>query len=213
MARIVIIPGLAVRGYAKPPSRALIRRGHRVSLLAAPTWRGTRTNLTEYGRMLAAQLDRAHDDVDLLIGLSVGTQAAVEAAAGSARVGRVLLISPTVDPAHRSVSGLIGRWLHGDPDDEGPGWTQSLPDWSRAGIGRIAAGYLSALRTPIERALPRVSAEVTVMRAEHDSLSTESWVRSLAVDDEHFRVIPDGSHSWPVGADEEFADLVGELLA
>jgi pimeloyl-ACP methyl ester carboxylesterase len=215
VARIVIIPGLSVRSYAKPSAVALARTGHRVSLLAAPGWRRTKTDLGEFGRVLAGDLERRGETVDLLVGLSVGTQAAACAAVATTRIRQLLLISPTVDPVHRTLPRLLTRWLRGDSDgdEESPRLQTQVPDWARAGVPRIAAGLVSALRTPLEAILPRVDAEVTVVHAEHDVLSTEPWARSLAVDDGHFRWMPDAPHSWPVHDGARFSSLVAELVS
>lgn len=107
------------------------------------------------------------------------------------------------------------RWLRGDSGGpkEQTGLQLHLGDWMKSGATRIGIALNSALRTPLEEILPTVSASVTVVHAEHDLLATESWSRSLAVDDAHFRQLPDGPHSWPVNNGEEFAAFVSELLA
>jgi pimeloyl-ACP methyl ester carboxylesterase len=216
MARILIVPGLAVRSYAKPAAEALLRDGHDVSLLAAPAWRQSRTDPGDYGRMLAGQLDERAETVDLVVGLSVGTQVAAAAAAGTDRISRLLLISPTVDPIHRTFRKLTARWLKGDTegDEERSGIQLHFGDWAQAGPRRIAAGFLAALSTaPLEEVLPRASADVMMVHAEYDVLSTPAWVRSLAIDDEHYRSMEHAPHSWPVDDEARFAVYVKELLA
>ncbi|HET9647724.1 MAG TPA: hypothetical protein VFP34_05770, partial [Microlunatus sp.] len=63
--------------------------GHQVDLLPAPTWRGVPSDLEAYGRWTADRISASGRPVDLLIGLSVGTQAAA-VAAGLADVRQLL---------------------------------------------------------------------------------------------------------------------------
>jgi hypothetical protein len=212
VSRIVIVPGLAVRSYARPPALAARRAGHDVSLLRPPAWRGAPADLAEYGVRLAEQLETRDERVDVLVGLSVGTQAAAVAATRTDRIRRLLLVSPTVDPRHRSMVGLVSRWLGGDPQDDAPPPPSQLADWARAGVPRIAAGYLSALRVPLERVLPHIRADLVVVHVEHDSLGTAAWAAELAeVGGGRLIELADAPHSWPVGDPDGFVRMIGDL--
>jgi hypothetical protein len=212
-ARIVIVPGLAVRRYARPAGLALRRAGHDVSLLRPPAWHGAPADLARYGGELARQLDRREHDIALLVGLSVGTQAAAVAAARSRRVRRLLLVSPTVDPAKRSWPDLVGAWLRPGKGDEAPGFLAQAPDWARAGIPRIALGIRSALQLRLERVMPQVAAEVTVVHAEHDSLGSAGWAASVAEASRgRFSELAGAPHSWPVGDEAGFVRFVRDML-
>jgi hypothetical protein len=212
--RVVIVPGLGVRSYALEPAERLRRNGHRVSLLRPPAWRGAPTDLEAYGRALAAELTRRDQQVDLLVGLSVGTQAAAAAALASPRVRRLLLISPTVDPGLRTLPRLLKAWWSGNQGHGEPGFLEQVPDWAHAGVPRLAAGFVRTLTAvPLEQVLPRVEAQVVVLHAEHDDLGTEAWARRLAEGaDGRFLHRAGAPHSWPVGDPDGFAALVDELL-
>jgi hypothetical protein len=80
MARVIVVPGLAVRAYAELPVRHLRDNGHDAKLLEPPAWRGVHHDLERYGRKLAADIDHHGALVDVLIGLSAGTQAVTVAA-------------------------------------------------------------------------------------------------------------------------------------
>jgi hypothetical protein len=210
----VIVPGLGVRSYATGPAERLRRDGHRVSLLRAPTWRNAPTHPEAYGRALAADLDRRDEQVDLLVGLSVGTQAAAAAAAASPRVRRLLLVSPTVDPGLRFLPRLLRAWWSGNKGHGEPGFLVQVPDWAHAGVPRLAAGFVDTLRVmPLEQVLSHVAADVTVVHAEHDDLGTQAWAERLAdAADGRFVRRAHAPHSWPIGDAEGFAVLVGALL-
>jgi hypothetical protein len=214
MARIVIVPGLGVRSYAVEPAQRLREAGHDVDLLRAPAWRGTPTDLEAYGRRLSADLDRRNEQVDLLVGLSVGTQAAAATAATSTRVRRLLLVSPTVDPRLRTLPRLLSAWWSGNDGGGEPGFFEQVPDWARAGVPRLVAGFVATLHAaPLEDVLPRVPARTTVVHAEHDDLGSAAWAgRLAAVADGRFVLRADAPHSWPVGDPDGFAAFVAELI-
>lgn len=215
VARIVIVPGLGVRTYAVAGTRRLRGAGHDVSLLRAPAWHGTPTDLGAYGLALAADLEACDERLDLLIGLSVGTQAAATAAAASTRVRRLLLVSPTVDPRLRSLPRLLRVWSRGNQGHGEPGFLEQVPDWLRAGVPRLVAGFVATLRAePLERVLPRVAARVTVVHAEHDDLGTAAWADELAAGAGGRSVLrADAPHSWPASDPDGFAAFVDEVLA
>lgn len=214
MAKVMIVPGLAVRDYADPAVRVLQHRGHDAELLDPPGWRGSDCDLGLYGRHLADRIDADGLTVDVLVGLSVGTQAAAVAAAESTCVERLLLVSPTVDPAARTRGRLLRAWLLGK-EVGGPSlWTQQVPDWSRAGVGRIYAGFSSAVELLLEDVLPDVSAEVTLVHGELDPITSHHYVARLAADhDCRLLLLANGTHSWPMRDEQKFAGLIEELTA
>jgi pimeloyl-ACP methyl ester carboxylesterase len=95
----LIVPGAAVRRYVQGAVEALPSVGISGELLTAPGEPTVPADLGEYGRALARRLDDG-DGVSAVIGLSVGAQVAAVAAATtvSKSIGRLILISPTVDP-------------------------------------------------------------------------------------------------------------------
>jgi pimeloyl-ACP methyl ester carboxylesterase len=213
VARVVIVPGLAVRSYAVPAARALAAHGQQVDLRPAPAWPGQASDLRRYGLDLAAELERSERPVDVLVGLSVGTQAAGVAATRLA-VGQLLLVSPTVDPARRNRLRLFNAWRQGEDHPDAPSLRQHFPDWWRAGPRRIYRGFVSAIEVHLEDVLSDVSAPVTVVHAECDTLSDHSYAASLA-DGPHrrFLVMTGASHSWPVGDHDRWTALIDELVA
>jgi hypothetical protein len=92
MARVIVVPGLAVHAYAELPVRHLSDNGHVATLLDPPGWRGVDHDLERYGRNLAADIDHDGVPVDVLIGLSVGTQAATVAASLTSLGGQQVVL-------------------------------------------------------------------------------------------------------------------------
>jgi pimeloyl-ACP methyl ester carboxylesterase len=95
MSRVLVVPGLAVQGYADLAVGALRAAGLDAELLDPPAWRTVPADLELYGRQLGRRLHEDNRPVAVLIGLSVGTQAAAVAAAVAGRhVQALLLVSP-----------------------------------------------------------------------------------------------------------------------
>lgn len=211
----LVVPGAAVRAYVRPAVDAVCRRGVDARLLPAPGEPGTPADLVRYGRELAARLEDSPADV--LIGLSVGAQVAAVAAAtvGSGRrpLGRLVLVSPTVDPAARTPARLAGRWLRGGRAEPRGLLADQLPDWWRAGPARIAAVVRSALDVEIERVLDPLPVPTDVVHAEHDRITSHAYAARLAAAlGARLVLLPAATHSWPYRCADEFADLVDDVV-
>jgi pimeloyl-ACP methyl ester carboxylesterase len=210
----LIVPGAAVRRYVQAVVEALPSVGISGELLAAPGEPTVPADLGEYGRALAYRIDDS-GGVSAVIGLSVGAQVAAVAAATtvSKSIGRLILISPTVEPATRSGPRLIRRWIAGGRVEPMSLLPHQLQDWRRAGPARIAAVVRSARRVAIEQVLADVSCPVTVVHAERDVITSHAYAARLAAAaDGDLVVVPDATHSWPYGDPTRFAALIARLI-
>lgn len=205
------MPGLAVRGYARTACDRLASRGFDARLLPAPGEPGSPARLDVYGRDLGARIDEG-SGVDVLVGLSVGTQAAAVAAAESTTLRHLVLVAPTVDPAARTVSRLLGRWAAGGLREDPRLIATQAPDWRRAGARALRDGVRSAVDVELEHVLPDVGARLTVVHPEADRLTSHGYAASLVADRGRLVVIPGASHSWPHGDADGFADLLEEVV-
>jgi pimeloyl-ACP methyl ester carboxylesterase len=212
LARLIVVPGLAVHSYVEPPVRHLQDNGYDARLLWPPAWRGVDHDLERYGHNLAADIDREGAPVDVLVGLSVGTQAAAVAAAFTDLVKRLVLVSPTIDPAYRSMTKQSLVFVRGDPHDKA-GYLSHVPDWSRAGVTRIFRGFASAIALHLEDILPKVQAAVTIIHTEYDPLTTHTYAASLAQSNgARLVLMPGVSHSWPQADSARFLRFVEKLV-
>ena len=143
--KIVVVPGLAVRRYAAAPVERLRQAGYEVDLRPGLAWRGVPVDVAAYGRQLGADIAAAGEPVDVLVGLSAGTQAAAVAAAVTPLVRRLVLVSPTFDPDRRSTGKMLASYLKPNPNENVPVFSEQLPDWSKAGLHRILRGFRSAV--------------------------------------------------------------------
>jgi pimeloyl-ACP methyl ester carboxylesterase len=213
MVRVIVVPGLAVYAYAELPVQHLRDNGYDARLLQPPAWRGVEHDLERYGRKLATDIDRDGVPVNVLIGLSAGTQAAAVAASLTDLVERVVLVSPTIDPAYRSMIKQSMVFVRGDPHDKAAFFSQ-VPDWSRAGIPRIFRGFASAIDLHLEHILPKVQTAVTIIHTEYDPLTTHAYSSSLAeANGARLVLMPGVSHSWPKADSARFLRFIEELVS
>jgi pimeloyl-ACP methyl ester carboxylesterase len=164
---------------------------------------------------MARELAR-EEGVDLLVGLSVGSQAAAVAAAacGDSGVRRLLLISPTVDPAQRTALRFLAQWAAAGRLEDPALFREQLPEWRAAGPRSLLGVVTSALQVRLEQVLIDVSSPLTVVHAEDDAITGHGYAAGLATRF-HGRlvVVPSAVHSWPYRHGPDFADLVQDVLA
>ena len=212
--KVIVVPGLAVRRYAQGPAQRLRQAGYEVDLRPALAWRGVPVDLAAYGRQLGADILAAGRPVDVLVGLSAGSQAAAVAAAGTPLVRRLVLVSPTVDPDSRTLVKMLARCLKPNPNEKVALFSEQLPDWSKAGPRRILNGFRSAIELGLEGILGQVHAELTIVHADYDQLTSYAFAAQLAADfNGTLLVAPSGSHYWPTRDPEGFLRLIDELVA
>jgi pimeloyl-ACP methyl ester carboxylesterase len=198
----------------EPVTDTLTARGVPTRLLDAPGQPGASADLSIYG----ARLGRCLSDggpVDLLVGLSVGTQAAAVAAAAAQRglVGHLLLVGPTVDPERRTVARFVAVWARAGTREDTSLFPRQVPDWRAAGVRQLAGVVRSALSVRLEKVLADVPCPITVVHAERDIVTSHDYAAGLAtVFGQQLVVIPGATHSWPYADGAGFADLVAAVL-
>lgn len=210
---VLIVPGAGVSRYARPAVEALRNRGTEAELLPAPGAPDGAADLRRYGEELADRIT-ARGPVALLVGLSVGAQvAAVASALAVSQVRRLVLVSPTVDPAVRSGPRLLARWLAAGRLERPGLLAAQAPDWRAAGARRLVRVVRSALRVHIEDVLGEVGAELTVVHGDMDVISSHAYAAALAADHGgRLVVVPGATHSWPYADGDRFARVVADLL-
>ena len=197
---VVVVPGLAVSRYLLPTVRCIEAAGRRCELIRLPV-EGPRLGIPEYASLVAERV-RGRDVV--LVGHSSGTQVAT-AVARQVPVRRLVLGSPTVDPAYRTVPKVVARWLVDGTREPASLGREEFPEWGKAGLGRIATLLRSMLRHPLEDMLAEVEGPAVVVRGERDPLCTAGWVASLG---REVVVLPGLQHAFPYLDPEGFARIV-----
>ena len=173
-ADVVVVPGLAVSRYLEPTVRRIEATGARCELVRLPT-AGPPVGVPEYAEFVA---DRLRGREVILVGHSSGTQVAAMVAR-QVPVARLVLGSPTVDPAYRSVPRVVARWLIDGTREPFSLGRQEFPEWRKAGLRRICVLLRSMLRHPLEDLLAEVACPLVIVRGGRDPLCTPGWVAGL----------------------------------
>jgi 2-hydroxy-6-oxonona-2,4-dienedioate hydrolase len=155
------------------------------------------------GWMQAAGLEKAH-----LVGNSFGCQIIAEfALRHPARVDRVVLQGPTVDPAARSLGRQFLRLAHNSWRERRSLGLISIRDYWAAGLRRVCATINMTLQDRIEDKLPHIHALTLVVRGTRDPLVPHEWAKRVTqllppVNSRRFparltrSITPPPTHSW-----------------
>ena len=160
--------------------------------------------------MSAAGLERAH-----LVGNSFGCQIIAEfALRHAARVDRLVLQGPTVDPAARSLRRQLARIARnstGEPKSLG---FISLRDYWAAGLRRVRATIRMALADRLEDKLPLIHAPALVVRGTRDPLVPHEWAARVAalLPRGELVELPDLPHTINYSAPDAFVEAIAPFL-
>ena len=185
-APVVLVHGLGVSSTYFGPLAAMLSRQMRVVAPDLPGWgRSTRSenalDVPAAGRVLAGVIAFEALEAPTLVANSLGCQIAIELANRRPDlVGRLVLISPTVDPRYRSPARqawtLGVDWLR-----EPPGlWPIIVRDYWTMGTPRIVETAMHALDDRPEDKLPHITAPVLVIRGDRDASTTRVWAQRCA---------------------------------
>lgn len=121
-----------------------------------------------------------HDRV-ALVGNSFGAQIVVEAAVRHpARVERVALLGPTVDPAARTMLRQYVRWQRAALWEHPSAIPLVARDVVDVGVARAAALLRVMLADRVESKLPAVACPALIVRGDRDHVAPARWARDAA---------------------------------
>lgn len=149
-----------------------------------------------------------------LVGNSMGCQIAVETAVRYPdRVDRLVLIAPTVDPAHRTVHQLFGRLLVGALYERFSLSGLIVKDYARM-AWRLIPELRFMLSDRIEEKLPQVESPVMLVRGEKDPIVPRRWFDDAArlVRAQQIAVIPGWGHAVNYSAAGLLTDAIVPFL-
>jgi 2-hydroxy-6-oxonona-2,4-dienedioate hydrolase len=193
--RNIYAPDLPGFGQSAKPARAL-GIGELAEALAA--W------------MVAADLPPA-----VLIGNSMGCQIIIDLAARrSARVAKLVLISPTMDAQARTALRQCWRLARAARREPLSEWIIALGDYLRFGLPRAWQTLQDALADPVEAKLPAVGAPTLVVRGERDPIVSPSWAEEVTrlLPNGRLVVMPGGPHAMNYSRPDELARLIVTFL-
>jgi pimeloyl-ACP methyl ester carboxylesterase len=216
---LLLVPGLGLDGQAWRPTVEAVSPSRTATVITLPGY-GLRAHRDQDLRpaSLAEQLlDRLRGwgPAPVLLGHSASCQVAAHAArTAPERVGALVLVGPTTDPAAGTWPRLVRRWLatarHEDP--------RQLPalvrQYSRTGLPTMARAMDAALRDRIDRTLLSVDCPVLVLRGRHDRICPPGWADALTSGwaPRTARTVPAGAHMVPLTHGSLVAQSVEHFL-
>ena len=219
---LVMVPGLCVSTYLRPPCEALALAGFDVRLAVPPGWsEGVEPadeprTIEDLARPIADWLVADGLREVTLVGQSVGAQIAAHVAAlAPDRVRRLVLHGPVFDPRQRRLAPAIAHWAADIPREHPSLMAAEVPDWWRAGPRRVLRTLRMALQDRIDTtldALPFHEMVVDVVVGELDPLSTRGWTASLVRGGGRHVVQTGAPHSGPFSDPAGFARVVTDLV-
>jgi pimeloyl-ACP methyl ester carboxylesterase len=164
--------------------------------------------------VLVAWMDALSIGRAALVGQSMGCQIAIEAAVRfSARVARLVLVGPTVDPAARSLGKLLWRLVRAGVRERPCLIPLVAYDYLRM-AERIVPEYRAMLADRSEAKLARIGVPSMLVRGEHDAIAPERWVADMArlLNADRVAVIPGAAHAAQFSAPDAFVQAIAPFL-
>jgi 2-hydroxy-6-oxonona-2,4-dienedioate hydrolase len=156
-----------------------------------------------------------HDRINL-VGNSFGAQVAVAAAVRHpARVERLVLVGPTVDPDARSLVAQYLRWQRCAADEHLSVLPLMARDLADVGPRRALRLLRVMLDDRIEDRLPQVRCPTLVVRGGRDRVAPDGWARRVAalVPNGRLAVLPGYAHMPHFSGPLALVPLVREFLS
>ena len=218
---VVLLHGLAVSHRYMMPLAGRLAGRHPVHVVDLPGFGlsgapGRVFGVCEHADHLAAWLDATGLESVAVLGNSFGCQVAVDLTVRHpGRVRGLILTGPTVDPAARTATRQVLRWLWDTTREDPLQLPILLRDVRDAGPRRIAGTLAHALRDPIEHKLPLVTVPTLVTRGSREPIVPMAWAREAAelVPLGELAVVPASPHNASYGAAKPLAELVLLFLA
>jgi pimeloyl-ACP methyl ester carboxylesterase len=218
---VVLVHGYGVSGrYLLPLASVLAARcATYVPDLPGRARRGRPAAATGIGDLadaLGDWLDVVGMTSPAFVANSMGCQIVTELAVRRPdRVGPLVLISPTIEPARRAARHQIFRALRDSTHEPAGLVTLAVSEIARRGAAGLHAMARSALADRIEDRLPHVRQRTVVVHGGNDRLISRPWAEEVAALLPHggLLAVTDGSHALHYTHPSLIAEVVEQLIA
>ena len=217
---VVLVHGYGVSGrYLLPLARVIAARcaayvpdlpGRGRRGRAAPA-----TRIVDLADALGDWLDVMGLSSPVLVANSMGCQIVTELAVRRPhRVGPLVLIGPTIEPARRAARQQMIRALRDSRHEPVGLVTLAVRDSARRRVAGLHATARSALADRIEERLPHVHQRTVVVHGANDRLISRRWAEEVAglLPNGRLLIVPDGSHAVPYTHPRLVAAVVEKLI-
>ena len=167
-----------------------------------------------FGDALIGWLDAMGIERATLVGHSMGSQIAVEAALQQPqRIDRLILMGLTPDPQGRSTPEQFRRFAVGGMYERVSLNNHMLKDYFRMGR-RLVPEFRFMRDDPIEHTLPKVTTPVMLVSGEKDPMSPQRWTDEAArlLRTNRIAVIPGWGHAVQFSAPQETVEAIQPFL-
>ncbi len=224
---LVFVHGLGVSVRYLEPTMALLASEYHVAGLDLPGFGRSGTppetlDTRGLASALAKWLDVRGIGPAIFVGNSYGCQVIVELVMQDPRrVVGLVLNAPTMDPAHRTITGHLIRVLADIPFEPFGLWWVVARDYLRAGPLRLLATLRYALDDHIEEKLPDVVAPTMIVCGARDPVVTMAWATEAArlvgltsqgAVGATLSVVPTAAHALPYDDPATFAALIESFV-
>lgn len=184
----VLVHGIGVSSRYFHPAAAQLARYGSVYLVDLPGY-GSAPNprrdvsIADHANVLARFLEAEGIEQPILVGHSMGTQVVSQLVLDSPQTtDRIVLLSPTMDPAARGFWHATGRLVRDIVTAEPPAVNAivSVDYLFRCGIPYFLKQTRHLLADRIEDRLPLLEASGLVIRGDRDCICPEGWTRRVA---------------------------------
>ena len=219
-APIVLLHGFGVSGTYMLPLAQALASSFTVFVPDLPGYgRSQRPpaplGISELADALAGWLDAAALERPAFVANSMGCQVVTQLAVRRPeRVGPLVLIGPTVDPAAACGATQLLAWLRETTMEPAALVALAARDDAVFGTRALLKTFRSALADRIEERLPLIAQPTVVVRGEHDAFVGPRWAEQVATLLPHGRlvVVPGEPHAAHYTRPDLVADIVRELL-
>jgi 2-hydroxy-6-oxonona-2,4-dienedioate hydrolase len=225
--RLVFVHGLGASVRYLEPTMVALAGEHPLVGIDLPGFGRSGTpphalDTAELATALIAWLDVRGIGPAIFIGNSFGCQVIAHLAQRDPmRVLGLVLNAPTMDPAHRTVLGLVVRFIADIPHEP---WRLALlvaRDYLRAGPLRFFRTLRWALADHIEEKLPNIGAPTLIVCGARDPVVTVAWaadaarlvgISSSGSAGATLSVVPTAAHALPYDDPKTFASLIHDFV-
>ena len=153
------------------------------------------------------------DDADLLlVGHSAGCSVVVEAARRSHRVGGLVLVGPTTDPAAATWPRMAVQWLRTASHERL--WEAGVlgPQYRATGVRSMLRGMDAMRHYRTDIGLAAARPPTRIVRGSHDRIAPEAWCDDLARScGASVLTVAGAGHMVPLTHPQAVVDAIGQL--
>ncbi|WP_165067666.1 alpha/beta fold hydrolase [Marisediminicola senii] len=210
----LLVPGIGVSSdYFERLAPVLNRFGpvHALDLpgFAGVPHPGTALTIRQYADLVGAVIDDLALNDPIVVGHSMGTQMVVDLASRRSDLSSIVLIGPVVNANERRILTQAVRFATAAWHEPGRIKSLALGAYALCGVRWFSNILPKMMSYPIERQLPKITADTLVIRGEHDAVSPREWVEQVGalLPSSRLWEIPGAAHSVMHAHADEVAKL------